>query len=181
VPIDSFSGRRALTGEQVAGYEATVVRPDGPRVPIRANATPIRDDAGAVIAAVTTLEDISAFKELERMRAEWSSLEAHDLRQPLTSISVYARIVAQQTADNPALFRRAGQMMDAAQRLSRMVQDLLDYTRLEARQLQLHRTSFDLAPSSTRPPIDWRTIRRSRASRCTSPSARSPSTPTAIG
>jgi PAS domain S-box-containing protein len=146
VPIDSFPGRRALTGEQVAGYEATVVRSDGSRVPIRANATPIRDDAGAVIAAVTTLEDVSAFKELERMRAEWSSLVAHDLRQPLTSISVYARIVAQQTADNPALSRRAGQMMDAAQRLSRMVQDLLDYTRLEARQLQLHRTSFDLAP-----------------------------------
>ena len=39
-------------------------------------------------------------KELERLRAEWNSVVAHDLRQPLESISLGAQALARSTHDS---------------------------------------------------------------------------------
>ena len=44
--------------------------------------------------AVVVFEDITPQKELERLRTEWSSIVAHDLRQPLNAIAVHAQLIA---------------------------------------------------------------------------------------
>lgn len=97
------------------------------------------------MGALVVFEDISALKELERLRIEWSALIAHDLRQPLSSIDLYAQLVAKQLASDPALQQRLQQIRSLARRLRRMVDDLVDFTRLEARQLTLEPGQVDLA------------------------------------
>lgn len=142
---EELPGVRALRGEQIERVEMRLRRPDGRLVPILVNATHIPGGGRTPPGAVVVFEDISALKDLERLRTEWSALIVHDLRQPLHSIDLYAQLVIQQAPDDLALQRRAQQIRALTRRLSRMVQDLVDFTRLEARQLTLDRTSADLA------------------------------------
>ena len=95
--------------------------------------------AGAVVA----FEDITAAKELERLRAEWSSVVAHDLRQPLATISLNAQLLAR-TTDRAKILKYAERTQAAAKRLGRMVGDLMDLSRLEARRLELVRQRVNL-------------------------------------
>lgn len=142
VEFDRLPGVRALRGESVLGEEMRVRQPNGRVVPILVNAAHIPGSGPTPPGAVVVFEDISALKELERLRMEWSALVAHDLRQPLNSIELYAQLILKQA--DPAQQRRVQQIRGLTHRLNRMVQDLVDFTRLEARQLQLHRRSVDL-------------------------------------
>ncbi len=131
---------RALRGEFVAREELLIV--DGHTTPVVVSATPIQDAARHVLGAVLVVEDVTAQKELERLRKEWVSLIAHDLRQPVASISAHAQILARRAGEGPM---RAGaeHVLKSARRLNRMIGDLLDLSRLEA-----HRLELDLRPSA---------------------------------
>lgn len=70
---------------------------------------------------------------------------AHDLRQPVTLISGYATLVAQQATPDTALFQKQVEHIRvSARRLNRMIADLLDASRFEARHLTLERQEIDL-------------------------------------
>jgi PAS domain S-box-containing protein len=129
---------RALRGERTVGAEFLVPNAAGRMTPIGLNAGPIAGPDGSVLGAVAAFEDITAAKELERLRAEWSSVVAHDLRQPLASISLTAEQLARATGD-AKLLRYAERILAASKRLNRMVGDLMDLSRLDARRLELVR------------------------------------------
>ena len=66
---DDWPLTRALRGETARGEEIDLRRGDGSRLTIRVNATPIRDPAGAVAAAVVAFHDMTAEKQaLARLR-----------------------------------------------------------------------------------------------------------------
>lgn len=48
---------------------------------MRTRAEPLRGSSGKVLGAVGVMEDVAALKEAERLREEWMSVTAHDLRQ----------------------------------------------------------------------------------------------------
>ncbi len=73
---------------------------------------------------------------------------SHDLRTPLTSIRGYAEAVADGTA--PDSRAAAGIILAEAQRLERLVKDLLDLAKLEARQFTLDMLSVDVAELARR-------------------------------
>jgi PAS domain S-box-containing protein len=145
VSYESLPSRRALRGERIEGVDLLLERPDGARIPVLAASGPIRDAAGSVTGAVVAFQDVSAAKELDRLRAEWGSVVAHDLRQPLHTISSYAqfierkKVVDQDTRESAARIRAAGS------RLNRMIGDLMDLSRLDARRLELSCQRLNLA------------------------------------
>jgi len=49
---------------------------------------PVRDARGAIIGINGTVDDITHLKQLERLREEWTTIVAHDLRQPLSVLSL---------------------------------------------------------------------------------------------
>lgn len=69
---------------------------------------------------------------------------SHDLRTPLTSILGYAEAIAEGAVDDPAA--AAGVITSEARRLGRLVQDLLDLARLDARQFSLRPVALDIVP-----------------------------------
>lgn len=79
--------------------------------------------------------------ELERSRAtsrDFLMSVSHDLRTPLTSIRGYAEALADDTAADATARRRAAAVIESeARRLERLVSDLLDLARLDARQFSL--------------------------------------------
>jgi two-component system sensor histidine kinase BaeS len=70
---------------------------------------------------------------------------SHDLRTPLTSIRGYAEAVAEGAADDDESRKRAAAIIGAeARRLERLVADLLDLARLDAREFSLHPRLIDV-------------------------------------
>ena len=107
VPDQDLSLNRALRGEVVTGRELLIRTPHDSDVPVLNNASPIRSEGGEIVGAVVTYEDITPLKELERLRQEWTSVVAHDLRQPVTTIMTLAGVLARSGADATAQPRRA--------------------------------------------------------------------------
>jgi PAS domain S-box-containing protein len=145
VPLPDLPASRALRGETPGREENLIYRPDGSKVPVLANAAPVRTPDGKIVGAVVVIQDISAIKELERVREEWTSVIAHDLRQPVTVISGYAGLVAKDIPPSlPRVQARVGHILSSSSQLNRMIEDLLDVSRLESRRLQLRRQTTDL-------------------------------------
>ena len=137
----------ALTGESVVGVEVVLRRPDGRELFALVNAVPTRDRQGRQIGSVVIFNDVTALKELERLREEWTSVVAHDLRQPLTVIQGALGILRrslQGAAPRETGNRALEHITSAATTLDRMVRDLLDVSRIEARRLRLERQPVSL-------------------------------------
>jgi PAS domain S-box-containing protein len=141
--LDVCPGIRALGGERPPATELLVCDAAGGSTPVIATAAQIVGADGAVLGAVIALQDIAATKELERLRAEWNSVVAHDLRQPLGSILLCAQMLARATCD-ASLLKYVERIRAATTRLNRMVGDLMDLSRLEASRLELARQRVDL-------------------------------------
>jgi PAS domain S-box-containing protein len=135
---------RAQAGEVVAGFETERVRQGGAHFPVALTLSPIRDAADRVVAFSSIKRDISALKQLERQREEWSSVVAHDLRQPSTTIRYATETIAR--ADGEARQKAVASIRRASDRLERMIADLLDVTRVEARRLSVRLEPVSLGP-----------------------------------
>jgi PAS domain S-box-containing protein len=145
VQVQHLPSSRALHGERPPRTELLIVRPDGSRVPVLVNAAPVQLPDGTVLGVVVVFQDISVLKELERLREEWTSIITHDLRQPVTIIAGYADLLARQAWQlPPALQAPVDHIRASARQLERMIRDLLDVSRIEARRLTLQRERVDL-------------------------------------
>lgn len=128
----------AARGERVLRREMTLVR-GSLRVPVLASAVPLVDSRRQRVGAVAVYQDITTIRELERMRDEWSSLIAHDLRQPIGTMILTTDLLRQRhIAVTEGDLRALDRLETAASRLSGMIDDLLDVSRLDARNLALN-------------------------------------------
>ena len=121
------------SAEAVRAEEITLSVPDGRRVRVLVNATPIRSADGAVESMVVTMQDLAPLEELERQRAEFLGMVSHELRTPLTSIkgSTVAVLGASRGPD-PAEMRQFFRVIDEqADQTLGLIADLLDQGRIE--------------------------------------------------
>jgi signal transduction histidine kinase len=99
---------------------------------------------------IVVLSDITARREAERMKDEFSALVSHELRTPLTSIIGYLELLrddVESNGDDPAARQRAQflTVVDRnARRLLRLVGDLLFVAQVEAGKLSLEESDVDL-------------------------------------
>ncbi len=130
---------RALRGDQVRGEESLLSLPDGAPTWLSTDARPFYDAQGTLLGAVSITRDVSAEKKHQRMRDEFLTLVAHQLRTPLTVIYGVARKLTQ---EGNAVSRDLQEslmldMYEEAQRLRELIEDLLllaqAQTRLEYR------------------------------------------------
>lgn len=106
-------------------------RKDGTLYDAAVTIAPVRDEAGHIASFVGVQHDISALKELDRMKSQFVSDVSHELRTPLTNIRLYLDLLATQPADD----RSAGYLrtMDReSARLAHLIDDLLSLSRLDA-------------------------------------------------
>ena len=91
--------------------------------------------------------DVTERKLHEQFREQYVGLISHDLRTPISTISMSAAVLEHMLGSHS--LAGAGRPLEMisrnAKRLSGMVEDLLETTRLESGRLQLHLSSFDLA------------------------------------
>ncbi len=127
--------------------ELEAVFPDGASCWVATHGEPVRDSSGKFVGLRGTSQDITRLKTLERLKEEWTSVVAHDLRQPIGVITMSAEMLpdlhpGDLTEPESATVRH---IRSAARSLNRMVNDLLDVSRLEAHRLSLERGWHDPA------------------------------------
>jgi signal transduction histidine kinase len=139
---------RALReGVVITGVELTVRLVDGTTIPVVAAAAPLRDDDGTIDAVVGIFQDVGPLKEAERLRDEFISVVSHELRSPLTPIRGFAQIVARDLQREGGHDQHVTWLINLQQhvdRTTRLVDDLLDVSRLRAGRLKIIRTQTDL-------------------------------------
>jgi signal transduction histidine kinase len=149
-PADEMPMQRSLrTGSRTVGERLSVHNPvTGRDVPLMSSSAPLTDGQGHIVGAVVVFQDVSRLIELERQRDEWTSIIAHDLRQPATIVRGYLELVLRQLARKPDLEREKQYLAHAhaaASNLSKMIADLLDVSRIETSRLQIKPRDVDLA------------------------------------
>ncbi len=128
---------------RVTATELPAVSPDD-RV-IEAHCAPIKGDGGDVIGAVAVLRDVTVLRHAERLRRELTANVSHELRTPLTSIKGFAETLLHGAMKDEATCRRFLTIIDGeADRLVKLVDDLLDLSRLESKGVTLELGVVDL-------------------------------------
>ena len=126
--------------EETRDATAEIELPNGPRALIRAARTYGR--AGCVLL----VEDVTTVRRLETVRRDFVANVSHELRTPVAVIRANAETLLAGAKDDPAM---ATKLIDGlhrnAERLARILADLLDLSRLDAGQYRL-----DLSPVSVR-------------------------------
>jgi signal transduction histidine kinase len=112
-------------------------------------ATPLHDPDGAFNGGVIVFRDVTDEREVERFKDEMFSMASHDLRTPATVIKAQAQWLRRRFRSGHAIEDDVEEgltmIADQADRLSKLLNLLLDLSRIEAGRLEL-----DLAPTDLR-------------------------------
>lgn len=145
--------RALATGETVTGVELAVVQAASEPLPVIASAAPLWADDGTVDAVVGVFQDVRPLKEAERMRDEFVSVVSHELRSPLTPIRGFAQVVARDLTSEGGHDQHVAwleTLQRHTDRMTRLVDDLLDVSRLRAGRLTIRQAPTDIVAIARR-------------------------------
>jgi len=141
VAPDQFATLRVLGGERPGSYDAILRRTDGTDLPVSISATPVLDRAGRARLAVAVIRDASEAHRLAQTREELLATAAHELKTPLSVIKAHAQLLLRRADPEPGLQVIVRQV----DRLTRLVQQILDASRLRLDNVELRWEQVDLA------------------------------------
>ena len=178
-PGDIPAARAAADGEVTVRRDLVARGPDNRPVRLLVSAAPILKHDGSLDGAVMVCQEVSAGRELQRVRDEWTSIVAHELRQPISVIAVRCSLLLRGRL-SPEQRDSLEQIARSVQTLGRMVTDLMDASLLESDRLRVmfdrvdvgdllrdvvRRTPFAAARTRTAFPQDRRLFVRGDAQR----------------
>jgi two-component system sensor histidine kinase SenX3 len=103
-----------------------------PRQVLQLRAFPLRRD-GEVVGAVAFTRDVSESRRVESVRRDFVANVSHELKTPIGALGLLAETMA--AADDPSVVQQlADRVVREADRLSRIVDDLLDLSQIEAQE-----------------------------------------------
>ena len=112
---------------------------------VEVHCAPIVGDGTAPIGAVAVLRDVTELRRLERARRELTANVSHELRTPLTSIKGFAETLLAGAVRDESTARHFLEIIDnEANRLVKLVDDLLDLSRLESKRISLELGQVDV-------------------------------------
>ena len=147
-------------GERIEHFETERVRSDGQRILVSLTISPIKDDEGNVVGASKIVRDITERKraednlrklaadlsEADRRKNEFLAMLAHELRNPLAPISNAARALRLGGGDGGTVQSASEMLERQVGQLARLVDDLLDMSRITRGKIELRKEQVELAP-----------------------------------
>jgi two-component system, NtrC family, sensor histidine kinase KinB len=124
----------------------SIQQPDRQTLYFRPRQTTIVDESKNILGVVTLLQDVTRFKNLDRMKSEFIATVSHELRTPLTSINMAIDILSQEVLGkvNEPQRDMLATAKDDCDRLTKLVKELLDLSRLESGKYELKREQINL-------------------------------------
>ena len=108
-------------------------------------AVPERSDSGEIVSWLGTHTDIEESKQAVFARDEFLSIASHELRTPLTALKLRLQSVLHSRDLSEKTERRVESAVRQTERLERLIDNLLDVSRITTGHLELEPEDFDLA------------------------------------
>jgi PAS domain S-box-containing protein len=145
-----FGGR----GTNVAPIyvEGDLLRKDGGFTPAGVSYAAIFDDDGKLANLIADVHDLTKFREAEELKSTFISIISHELKTPVALIKGYAETLQREDAQwDAATVRESLEVItEEADRLTDLIEKLLDASRLQAGALKLNRGEVALDQLATR-------------------------------
>jgi signal transduction histidine kinase len=144
---ERFPGRRVIAGEGPLQVTVRLRKKENSDVCwLLITSTAVTDSRGRPWAVLSVLHDITQFKEQEQRKDEFIAMASHELRTPLTSLKGFLHLLGQRLRrqqDTQALvyLERVDHQVT---RLTKLVTDLLDISRMQTGQLDYAMQPFQL-------------------------------------
>lgn len=126
--------------------EKRLVRKSGAEIWVSNHVSPIFDQNGVVMAATIVSIDITRQKELERQKDEFIGVASHELKTPITGIKAYSELLAGMMDNSvpPTIIQLVTRMNVQVNRLTKLIDSLLNTSRIAGGQLMLQLEPLDL-------------------------------------
>lgn len=154
-------------GERIEHFETVRVAKDGHRIDVSLTISPVRDRRGNVVGASKVARDVSERKQMEarlreadRRKDEFIAILGHELRNPLAPIRSIAEVLRRTAAVTPDMERLCTILERQVAQMTRLLDDLLDVSRITRGQIKFQSEPLDLAEvvqqavEATRPLMD---------------------------
>lgn len=145
LPLASKAWKHALETGEAYETEFRCLNKHGDYRWYLVRALPLKDAEGKIVKWYGTNTDVQHQKELEQQKDNFLGIASHELKTPVTSLKAYAQVME-------AMFKRSGDLKNAEllgkmnkqiDRLTNLISDLLDVTKINAGRLQFNHSSFD--------------------------------------
>ena len=132
--------------------EMRFLHSSGRTIRARVGVSLVRDHAGAPDYLVAHIEDVTAQREAERVKDQFISMVSHELRTPLTSIrgalGLVCGAMSSELSSKPKLLLTTA--LENSERLTRLINDILDIDRIAAGHMQFNLQPRNLAQLTRR-------------------------------
>ncbi|OGZ17999.1 MAG: hypothetical protein A2494_01865 [Candidatus Lloydbacteria bacterium RIFOXYC12_FULL_46_25] len=137
---------RIKNGERVSNHHAVHSRKDGSLVDVSLTISPIKDHAGVVTGVSMIARDITKEKAIDKAKSEFVSLASHQLKTPLSAILWAGDMLVKETATslNETQHGFLVDLVDSAERMKLLVDQLLNVSRMESGVLRVDPTPVQL-------------------------------------
>jgi PAS domain S-box-containing protein len=135
-----------LTPHATLYVEGDIERPQPPHLPVGITYAPLLSEENKLRNVFVSVRDITHFRTADEIKATFISVVSHELRTPVALIKGYASTLRRDDArwDKHTISDSLAVIEEEADRLSRMVDDLLDASRLQAGGMSLNRADVSI-------------------------------------
>ena len=148
-----------LTPNATLYVEGDLQRVSGVPLPVGITYAPLITPEGKLVNVIATVRDITRFREADELKSTFISVISHELKTPVALIKGYVSTLRREDAswDRRIVQDSLQVIEEEADRLTDLIENLLDASRLQAGALAIQRSDVDLALLSERIAARFRT------------------------
>lgn len=135
-----------LTPNAQLYVEGDLVRPGLPPLPVGIVYAPLISPEGTLLNIIATIRDITRFRQADEMKSAFISVVSHELKTPVALIKGYVGTLRREDAewDKEVVQDSLQVIEEEADRLTRLIEDLLDASRLQSGGFSLKRQDVSI-------------------------------------
>ncbi len=139
--------------------EGDYVRQDDTRITLGITYSPLIGSEGQLLNIIANVRDITHFREAEEMKSTFISVVSHELKTPVALIKGYAGTLRREDANWDAATVRDSLAVieEESDRLTQLIDNLLDASRLQAGQMRLDKADVRVDRLAARMVSEFRT------------------------
>ena len=145
---DAVAGGWPLTPNAALYVEGDIIRPNSVTpLPVAITYAPLLSSEGNLVNIITTVRDITRFRQADEMKTTFISVVSHELKTPVALIKGYVGTLRRNDVrwDRKIVDESLQVIEEEADRLGIYIENLLDATRLQTNSFGLKRTDIQLA------------------------------------
>lgn len=149
---DAIAGGWPLSPHAQLYVEGDLKKKSAPSLPIGITYAPVLSPDNRLLNIIAAVRDITRFRQAEELKTTFISVISHELKTPVALIKGYVCTLMREDADwDGAFFKESLNVIEEeADRLSELIENLLDATRLQAGGVSLKKSELSISTSAQR-------------------------------